>query len=59
MSLGNWLQRLYELGEERYLAYLWQAFGLVHDIDDTRKEDYGVYYTQKKPLNAAALEWRQ
>ena len=31
--------------------------GTVHDIDDRREAGYGV--TQKKPLNAAALEWRQ
>jgi hypothetical protein len=52
------LQRLYEKGEDRYLAYLWPAVHLVEDIDDKRKADYGVYYTQKKPLNSAALEWR-
>ena len=50
------LQKLYELGEERYVNYLWPAFRLVHDIDDRREAGYGVYYTQKKPLNAAALE---
>lgn len=53
------LQRLYERGEDRYLAYLWKAFGLVHDIDDTRKTDYGVYYTQNRPLTAAALRKRK
>lgn len=53
------LQRLYERGEDRYAEYLWRAFRLVHDIDDTRKADYGVYYTQKKPLNAEALKWRE
>ena len=53
------LQRLYERGEDRYVEYLWRAFRLVHDIDDTCKRDYGVYYTQKKPLNAAALKWRE
>ena len=53
------LQRLYERGEDRYMKYLWQAFRLVQDIDDRRKAGYGVYYTQKKPLNAAALEWRR
>ncbi len=53
------LQRLYERGEDRYVAYLWQAFRLVQDIDDTRKAGYGVYYTQKKHLNAAALEWQK
>ena len=53
------LQRLYERGENRYLAYLWKAFGLVHDIDDTTKTDYGVYYTQNRPLTAAALRGRK
>jgi hypothetical protein len=52
------LQRLYETGEERYLEYLWPSVRLVHDIDDTRKAAYGVYYTQKNPLRAASLTWR-
>ena len=49
------LQRLYERGEDRYVAYLWPQFHLVQDVDDTRQTRYGVYYTQKKPLTAAAL----
>lgn len=53
------LQRLYERNEERYTNYLWKTFRLVQDIDDRREAGYGVYYTQKKPLNAAALEWRR
>ena len=53
------LQRLYERDEERYLLYLWDAFRLVHDIDDMREASYGVDYTQKKPLTAAALRWRK
>ncbi len=53
------LQRLYERGEDRYLTYLWPAVHLVQDIDDKRKAGYGVYYTKKKPLNAAALVWRK
>lgn len=52
------LQRLYERGEERYVIYLWSAFRLVHDIDDTRQASYGAYYTQKKPLTAASIENR-
>lgn len=52
------LQRLYERGEDRYLAYLWPQCHLVQDIDDTRQTRYGVYYTQKKPLTAAALAER-
>lgn len=53
------LQRLYERDEERYLLYLWDDFRLVHDIDDMREAGYGGYYTQKKPLTAAALRWRK
>ena len=50
------LQRLYERHEERFVTYLWRAFRFVQDVDDRRKAGYGMYYTQKKPLNAAALE---
>jgi len=53
------LQRLCERGEERYLTYLWPLFHLVQDIDDRRKANYGAYYSQKKPLNLAALQWRK
>jgi hypothetical protein len=53
------LQRLYEWKEERYVAYLWDSFSLVHDIDDRRVSGYGVYYSKRKPLTAAALEGRQ
>lgn len=52
------LQRLFERSEERYVDYLWRAFRLVQDIDDRRETGQGVNYTQKKPLNAAALKWR-
>jgi len=48
------LQRFYERGESRYLDYLWPSFRLVRDIDDTRENKYGEYYTQKKPLTKAA-----
>ncbi len=50
------LQRFYERKEDRYLNLLWPSFRLVHDLDDTRKNDYGVYYTQKRPLTLAALQ---
>ena len=53
------LQRLYERGEDRYLVYLWQAFGLVHDIDDTREAHHGLYYTQNKPLTSEVLRRRK
>jgi hypothetical protein len=50
------LQRFYERKEDRYLNLLWPSFRLVHDLDDTRENPYGVYYTQKRPLTLAALE---
>ena len=53
------LQRLYERDEERYLVYLWDAFRLVHDIDDMRESNNGVCYTQKKSLTTEALRWRE
>lgn len=49
------LQRAYERKEGRFIDLLWPKVSLVHDIDDTRFAGYGVYYTQKKPLNIAAL----
>jgi len=50
------LQRFYERKEDRYHNLLWPSFRLVHDLDDTRENPYGVYYTQKRPLTLAALE---
>lgn len=50
------LQRLYERGEDRYVKLLWPAFRLVQDVDDTRRDRYEVYYTQKTPLTAATVK---
>jgi len=50
------LQRFYERREDRYVELLWNSFRLVHDLDDTRRTPYGVYYTRKKPLTLAALD---
>lgn len=52
------LQRLFERGEERYVQYLWDSFRFVQDIHDRRIAGYGAYYTQKAPLNAAAMKGR-
>jgi Protein of unknown function (DUF3800) len=49
------LQRLFELGEDRYVTYLWHQFRLVVDMDDTRKADYGAYYNKYNPLTGASL----
>ncbi|MCH8043441.1 MAG: DUF3800 domain-containing protein [Planctomycetes bacterium] len=50
------LQRLYERGEERYWEYVAANVSLVHDVDDTRENGYGAYYTKKNPLKAESLE---
>ena len=52
------LQRIYERKEDRYVRLLWPAFCLVRDLDDTRLQSYGEYYTRKKPLTIAAIEDR-
>lgn len=50
------LQRVYERGEDRYWEYVATKVSLVHDVDDTRVNGYGVYYTKKNPLKADGLK---
>ena len=50
------LQRLYERGEERYWEFIAAKASLVHDVDDTRVNGYGVYYTKKNPLTKDGLK---
>lgn len=50
------LQRLYERGEERYWEYVAAKASLVHDVDDRRENDWGVYYTKKNPLTKEKLK---
>lgn len=50
------LQRCFERGEDRYLAYLWDRVSLIHDVDDKREARYGVFYTKRHPLTAASIE---
>ncbi|REG05472.1 DUF3800 domain-containing protein [Pelolinea submarina] len=44
------LQRLYEKSKIRYLEYLREHYKLVIDIDDTRKNKYGEYYSNRNPI---------
>ena len=48
------LQRMYEMGEERYVEFLKEKFDLIIDIDDTRNKSYGEYYDTKR--NIISLE---
>ncbi|MFH1732158.1 MAG: DUF3800 domain-containing protein [Planctomycetota bacterium] len=50
------LQRFYVRREDRYCRLLWPAFSLVHDVDDTREAEYGVYYTKRNPLTLEKLK---
>lgn len=50
------LQRLYERGEDRYWEYVASKVSLVHDVDDTRENGYGMYYTKKNPLKGENLK---
>ncbi len=53
------LQRLLEgKKEERYLQLVWQHVGLIHDVDDVSKKEYGVYYTQRNALTLEQWEKR-
>ena len=50
------IQRLYEKREHRYAGYIWGKVALVHDVDDTRKAKYGVYYTRDNPLTLDTIK---
>lgn len=52
------LQRVYNNNEDRYINLLSNSIGLIHDIHDHRKANYGVYYNKKTPLTAEALNGR-
>jgi hypothetical protein len=47
------LQRMYEKGEDRYWNFVWPKVRVVHDLDDTREQGFGVIYTPEKPLTLA------
>jgi len=53
------LQRLYERGEDRYWEYVAPKVGLVHDVDDTRENEYGTYYTKRNPLTLKERKKRE
>jgi hypothetical protein len=44
------LQRLYLKREDRYFNYISPLVHLIRDIDDTRRNRYGEYYTVKNQL---------
>lgn len=49
------VQRVYTKREDRYVTFLNDRISLVHDVDDRRKNAFGVYYTRDRPLSAEAI----
>lgn len=33
--------------------FVWPSVSLVHDIDNTESNEYGEYYSQRRPLTSA------
>jgi len=50
------LQRAYAKGQDRFIRFLWPRVSLVHDVDDRRKNVYGVYYTADNGLTAGSIK---
>jgi len=53
------LQRFYEIGDVRYLSYIWPKVSPVLDADDRQEKPYGTYYTQHNPLSLAKIKNRR
>jgi hypothetical protein len=49
------LQRLLERQETRFFDAVRVRFALIVDVDDTRRNGYGEYYTARKPLTRETL----
>ena len=50
------LQRLYEVGEDRFFVSVAQDFRLIMDIDDTRHRPYGAWYSDSNPLTLEKIQ---
>jgi len=44
------LQRMYERQEDRFFQLVADRFRLIMDLDDTRRKDYGEWYSDNNPL---------
>ena len=49
------LQRMYEKREARFFDLLRPSYRLIMDLDDTRNNDYGEWYTDENPLTLAKI----
>jgi hypothetical protein len=49
------LQRLFERGEERFFLAIENDYRLIMDLDDTRKKEYGEWYSDSNPLRTEKI----
>jgi Protein of unknown function (DUF3800) len=52
------IQRIYEKLDESYFNIVTSGYSLILDLDDTRKNPYGVYYDKGKPLTLDEVRGR-
>jgi len=50
------LQRLFERGDDRYFAPLHSKYRLIVDIDDTRTNAYGEWYTATNAISLKRIK---
>ena len=50
------LQRLYEVGEERFFGSVAKDYRLIMDFDDTRQKPYGAWYSDSNPLTLEKIQ---
>jgi hypothetical protein len=49
------VQRLFEVGEDRFFGAVERDFRLIMDIDDTRQKPYGAWYSDRNPLTVEKI----
>ena len=50
------LQRMLERGEDRFFQLLAPGFRLIMDLDDTRNNHYGQWYSDKNPISLQKIK---
>ena len=50
------LQRLYEKNEDSFFTPLVNNYSMIMDLDDTRNNDYGEWYSRRNPLTLEKIK---
>lgn len=53
------LQRIFERHEDRYIRYIWEKVGVIHDVDDKSIKPYGNYLTKSQRIDLYYMQSRQ